>query len=54
LLQQGEQAEEIVAKVKAEEGKPRPEKSTRRTPEASFQDKRKDTLAAKTKSPSKS
>ena len=52
-MQQGEQAEEIVAMVKAEENKPRPEKSTRRAPEASFQAKRKDTLATETKSPSK-
>jgi len=29
LVQQGEQEEEIVASVKAEENKPRPEKSTR-------------------------
>ena len=36
LVQQGEQAEEIVARFKAEEGKPRPEKPTRRDSEASF------------------
>ena len=30
LVQQGEQAEEIVARVRAEENKPRPKKSTRR------------------------
>jgi len=53
LVQQSEQTEEIVARVKAEEGKPRPKKSTRRAPEASFQAKRKDTLATETKSPSK-
>jgi len=53
LVQQGEQAEDIVARVKAEENKPRPEKSTRRTPEVSFQSKRKDTLATETKSPVK-
>jgi len=39
--------------VKAEENKPRHEKLTRRAPEASFQGKRKDTLATETKSPSK-
>jgi len=44
-VQQGEQAEEIVARVKAEEGMPKPEKLTRRVLEASFQAKRKDTLA---------
>ena len=33
--------------------KPRPEKSTRRTPEISFQSKRKDTLAIETKFPIK-
>jgi len=53
FVQQGEQAEEIVARVKAEENKPRPEKLTRCAPEASFQAKRKDTLATETKSPSK-
>ena len=53
MVQQGEQAEEIVARVKAEEGKPRPKKSTRRAPEASFQANRKDTLATEMKSPSK-
>ena len=47
------QAKEIVAKIKVEEGKPRPEKSTRSAPEASFQAKRKDTLATETKSSSK-
>ena len=50
LMEQGEQAKEIVARVKAEESMPRPEKSTRHTPEASFQAKRKDTLAIETKS----
>ena len=54
LVQKGEQAKETVAGVKAEEGKPRPQKSTRRVPEAFFQVKRKDTLAIETKSPSKS
>ena len=53
LIQQGEQAEEIVARVRAEENKPRPKKSTRRAPEISFQSKRKDTLATETKSPVK-
>ena len=51
LVQQGEQAEEIVVRVKAEESKARPEKSTRRTLEVSFQNKRKDTLATEKKSP---
>ena len=54
LVQLGEQAEGIVARVKAEENKPRPEKSTRRTPEVSFQSKRKETLATEMKSPVKS
>ena len=53
MVQQGEQAEEIVTIVKAEENKPRPEKPTRRASKASFQAKRKDTLATETKSPSK-
>lgn len=37
LVLQGDQAEEIVVKVKTEEkeSKPRPEKSTRRTPKSS-------------------
>ena len=48
LVQQGEQAEEIVVRVKAEENKPRPEKPIRRTPKTSFQVKRKDTLAIET------
>ena len=39
--------------VKAEENKPRPEKSTRRAPEISFQSKRKYALATETKSPIK-
>ena len=51
LVQQGEQAEEIIVRVRAEENKPRPEKLTRRASEISFQSKRKDTLATKTKSP---
>ena len=50
---QGKQAEEIVARVKAEEknSKPRPDKSMRRAPESS-QPKRRDTLTTKVKSPS--
>jgi len=36
LVQQGEHAKEIVARVKAKENKLRPEKSTRRTPEVFF------------------
>ena len=51
LIQQGVQAEEIIARVRVEENRPRPEKTIRRTPEASFQSKRKDTLATETKSP---
>jgi len=50
LVQQGEHAEEIIARVRAEENKPRPEKSIRRMPEVSFQSKRKDTLATEIKS----
>ena len=53
LVQQGEQAEEIIARIRAEKNKPRPEKSIRRTPKVSFQSKRKDTLATETKSPCK-
>ena len=53
VSQQGEQAEEIVARVRAEENKPRPKKSTRRAPEVSFQSKRKDTLATETNTPVK-
>jgi len=53
LVQQGDQAEEIIVRVRAEENKPRPEKSTRHAPEVSFQSKRKDTLATETKSPAK-
>jgi len=52
---QEEKAKEIIARVKAKEkmSKPRPEKSTRRIPKSSSQLRRKDTLATKTKSPSK-
>ena len=53
LVQQGEHAEEIVARVRAEEGKPRPERSTKRAPDTSLQAKRKDNLAAETRSPVK-
>ena len=53
MVQQDEQAEEIVTRVKAEENKPRPEKLTRHMPEVSFQSKRKDTLATEKKSPTK-
>ena len=53
LVQQGEQAEEIIARVRAEENKPRLEKLTRHVPEVSFQSKTKDTLATETKSPVK-
>ena len=53
LIQQGEQAEEIVARVRAEENKPRPERSTRRAPDTSLQAKRKDNLETETKSPVK-
>ena len=53
LIQQGEQPEEIVARVRAEENKPRPERSTRRAPDTSLQAKRKDNLATETKSPVK-
>ena len=42
LVQQGEQAKEIIVRVMAEENKLRPEKSTRRTPEVSFQVKKSD------------
>jgi len=53
LVQQCEHAEEIVVRVRAEENKPRPEKSTRCAPEVSFQSKRKDTLETEIKSPVK-
>ena len=49
LVQQGEQAEEIVARVRAEENKFGPKKSTKRVPKVSFQSKRKDILATETK-----
>ena len=53
LIQQGEQAEEIVSRVRAEENKRRPERSTRRAPDTSLQAKWKDNLATGTKSPVK-
>ena len=53
LVQQGEQAKEIIARVRAEENKLKPERSTRRTPDASLQTKRKDNLAIDMKSPVK-
>ena len=53
MVQQGEQVEETVARVNTEENKPRPEKSTRGTPEVYFQSKRKDTLVTETKFPVK-
>ena len=54
LVLQGEQAEEIVAKIRAEEkdSKARPDKPMRRAPESSSQPRR-DTLATEVKSPSK-
>ena len=47
LVLQGEQAKEIIAKVKAEEksNKPRPDKPMRCTLESSSQPRRRDTLA---------
>jgi len=51
LVQQGEQAKKIIARVKVEENKPRPEKTTRHAPEVSFQSKRNDTLATETNLP---
>ena len=42
LVQQGEQAEEIIVRVRVEENKSRPRKSTKHAPEISFQSKRKD------------
>jgi len=52
---QGEQAKEIITRVKAEEkdSKPRPDKSMRRAPESSSRPKRRDILETKVKSPSK-
>ena len=52
---QGEQAEEIVARVRAEEKDSisRPDKSMRRAPKSSSQPRRRDTLAMEVKSPSK-
>ena len=46
LVLQDEQAEEIVARVRAEENsKPRPDKPTWQAPESSSQPRRRDTLA---------
>ena len=53
LVQQGEQAEEIVTRVREEENKPRPERSTRRKPDTYLQTKKKDNLATETQSPVK-
>ena len=55
LVLQGEQAEKIITRVKAEEkdNKLRPDKSTRRAPESLSQPRRRDTLATEVKSPSK-
>jgi len=55
LVLQGEQAEEIVSRVRAKEknSKLRPDKSMRRAPKSSSQTRRKDTLATEVKSPSK-
>jgi len=55
LVLQGEQAEEIVSRVRAEEkdSKLRPDKPMRRTPESSSQWRRRDTLKTEVKSPSK-
>jgi len=52
---QGEEEEEIIARVRAEEkdSKPRPNKSMRCAPELSSQLKRRDALAKKVKSPPK-
>ena len=52
---QGEQTEEIITRVRAEEkdSKPRPDKSMRRAPESSSQPRRRDTLATEVKSPPK-
>ena len=52
---QGKQAEEIIARVRAEEkdSKPKKDKSIRRAPESSSQLRRRDTLATEVKSPSK-
>ena len=55
LVLQGEQAEEIIARVRAEGkgSKPRPDKPMRQASESSSQPKRRDTLAMEVKSPSK-
>ena len=53
LVLQGEQAEEIVARVRVEkkDSKLRPDKSMRRAPESFSQLRRKDTLEIEVKSP---
>ena len=55
LVLQGEQMEEIVARVRAKEknSKPRPNKPMRCTPESSSQPRRRDTPVIEVKSPSK-
>jgi len=55
LVLQGEQAEKIVVRVRAEEkdSKSRSDKLMRRAPESSSQLRRRDTLAMEVKSPSK-
>ena len=55
LALQGEQGEEIIARVRAEEkdSKPRPDKSMQRAPESSSQPKRRDIMATEVKSPPK-
>jgi len=55
LVLQGEQIEEIIARVRAEEkdSKLRPDKSMQRAPEWPSQPRRRDTLATEVKSPSK-
>jgi len=55
LVLQDEQAEEIVARVRAEvkDSKPRPDKSMRCAPESPSQPRRRDTLTKEVKSPPK-
>jgi len=55
LVLQGEQAEEFIVRVKAEEkdGKPRADKPIRCAPESSSQPRKRDTLTTEVKSPSK-
>jgi len=56
LVLQGEQAKEIISRVKAKEknSKPRPDKPMRRAPELSSLPRRRNTLATEIKSPLKS